>query len=213
LLEEQPCRLVPPRIERSPARGVRKLEVRRNPRRRQELESRFESLPDLGRNIDANREIGIRRSTRVFELRVEEPLVPEQIRVYRQRGTVQVSECSRIAGKGAIGEQRDAVGAYRRVESTAILGQLDLLSRRSSSLFELVVDVGEVEIADASLRQGKAGQKHEWHPEQQSDASVFGFDKSLQNDFLRQVGAIGEYVASERDDRQQADRLHATSKR
>src|SRR5882672_7119756 len=179
-------------IQRDPVGAAGQQVAARRPVGRQEVELELEARAELWSHVHANRKLRLLRGERVLELGVEEPLVPEKVGVGRQARPVEVRARSVVAGKGAVGEQRNARLPHYRRERDAVRGELDLPAAGRRGVFQPRLDAREVEVARAALGQAEAREQIERYAQKEQEAAGLLFHVSLQQHLGREVSAIGE---------------------
>src|SRR5467141_1236139 len=189
-LQEEPRGFVPARIERDPARAARKYIGAGGAVDGQVLELQLEPPAELGRHVHADRKMSIGGAQRIFELRVEEALVPEELRLCRQRRAIEMCAGGGIARERAVGQNGDPRLARNGDQRNAVHAQLDLARGSRGDLLQLVVDARELEETRAALRQPETCKQVERDPDEQPEAAVVRLGKALQNDFRRQIRAV-----------------------
>jgi len=84
-----------------------------------------------------------------------------------------------VAGKRAVGRERDSRLARSRRKRGAVCEQLDLLAGRSSRFLKGIVNIGKVQVAQAPLWQRKAGKENQWDTDKQAEPAILRFEKAL----------------------------------
>src|SRR3954462_5699820 len=93
--------------------------------------------------------------------------------------------------------------ADRRHQRDAVRAQLHLASDWLRHLLPHGVHPREIVIARTALRERERLQEHQRHSDELAQPSIVRLDKSLQDDFRRQVGAVGERDSRQQDECQQ----------
>src|SRR5437016_5001269 len=150
---------------------------------------------------------------RIFELRVEEALVPEEIRLYRERRTIESCARGRIARERAVGQNGDPRLARNGDQRNALVAQLDLARGGRGDPFKLVIDVREIEITRPALRQPETRKEDERHPDEQAQAAILRLGKTLQENFWRKVSAVRDSPSRDGEDRENRDRPQVRAER
>src|SRR5438270_1690039 len=204
-LQEEPRGFVPARIERDPARPARKYIGASGAVDGQVLEPQLEPRAELGRHVHTHRKMSVGGAQRIFELRVEEALVPEEISLCRQRRTIETCARGRIARERAVGQNGDPRLARNGDQWNAVLAQLDLARGGRGDLLQLVVDAGEIEETRAALRQPETREQVERDPDEQPEAVFLRPGKSLQDNFRRKVGTVRGRAPRKGEDSEKRD--------
>src|SRR5207302_1350418 len=205
LLREEPSGLVPARIERDPAQAADQREAPGRLVCGQPFELQPEPSPQLGRDVYTDRQIESRRAHAIFELCVEEALVPEELSLCRQRRTIETCARGRIAHERAVGQNGDPRLARNGDQWNAVLAQLDLARGGRGDLLQLVVDAGEIEETRAALRQPETREQVERDPDERPEAVFLRPGKSLQDNFRRKVGTVRGRAPRKGEDSEKRD--------
>src|SRR5262249_46555917 len=154
VLDENPGGLVPARIERHGSGLALELVGPDDATRREEPQLQLEPPSELRCHVRSDREVRPGRLDRIFEARVEEPLVPEEIGRYGQPRALKVGKCVRIAPERLIRQELNAHLLRRRKKPRTILEKLNLATYRIGGLPKPVVDPRKIQIAGTTLREG-----------------------------------------------------------
>jgi len=73
-------------------------------------------------------------------------------------------------------------------------------------LLQSIVDIGQVQVARATLGQRETAQQHQWDADQKAKVVILGSDESLQHDLRRQIGTVCKGTSRDGEDREQGDR-------
>src|SRR5262249_31544537 len=144
---ERRGRLIPARVEGHAPGAAGKVVDAPGAARGQKLKMNLYPLTELGRHVHTHGKIGARRRDRILERDGEEPLVPVEVGVQRQRRTTQVGTGGGIALERRVRRKRDPRLAARWCQRRAVLEQLDLTGRRGRRRSDGVLDARQVEVA------------------------------------------------------------------
>src|SRR5882762_10286046 len=204
-LQEEPRGFVPARIERDPARAAGKYIGAGGAVDGQVLELQLEPPAELGRHVHADRKMSVGGAQRIFELRVEEALVPEELRLCWQGRAVEMCAGGGIARERAVGQNGDPRLARNGDQRNAVHAPLDLARGSRGDLFQLVVDAREIEETRAALRQPETRKQVERDPDEQPEAAFLRLGKTLQDNFWWKVGTVRGRALRKGEDSEKRD--------